>query len=224
MAEQQAPRLCRTDLQRQDLSVPGREVIQSRGGIGPEAPLVNHAHPGEATSYILEGPPEYQIEGQPPKTFNAGEALTVPPGGSRGPECRQRQRGGTRHRPPNGWFACLHHLPAAASRERLIGRDPPGQYTISRNVISPGSRRRAHRRRYGRQPVGRHRRVRHTELGFCIGMLLAEAGVAYRSTPERIFTGRVLRDAYGRAWPSRRNVPASGFLHRPRFRLAARMS
>jgi quercetin dioxygenase-like cupin family protein len=79
-AIQQAPGLWRTDLQRQDLSVPGREVIQSRVDIGPEAPLVKHMHPGEEIIYILEGSLEYQIEGQPPKTFNAGEALTVPAG------------------------------------------------------------------------------------------------------------------------------------------------
>ena len=78
MAEQQAPGLWRTGLQRQDLSVPGREVIQSRVDTGPEAPLVKHTHPGEEIIYILEGSLEYQIEGQPPKTFNAGEALTVP--------------------------------------------------------------------------------------------------------------------------------------------------
>jgi quercetin dioxygenase-like cupin family protein len=79
-AIQQAPGLWRTDLQRQDLSVPGREVIQSRVDIGPEAPLVKHTHPGEEIIYILDGSLEYQIEGQPPKTFNAGEALTVPAG------------------------------------------------------------------------------------------------------------------------------------------------
>jgi quercetin dioxygenase-like cupin family protein len=28
----------------------------------------------------VEGSLEYQIEGQPPKTFNAGDALTVPAG------------------------------------------------------------------------------------------------------------------------------------------------
>ena len=79
-AIQQAPGLWRTDLQRQDLSVPGREVIQSRVDIGPEAPLIKHTHPGEEIIYILEGSLEYQIESQPPKTFNAGEALTVPAG------------------------------------------------------------------------------------------------------------------------------------------------
>jgi quercetin dioxygenase-like cupin family protein len=72
---QGAPELWRTDLQRQDLSVPGREVVQSRVDIGPEAPLVNHTHPGEEIIYILEGSLEYQIEGQPPTTFSAGQAL-----------------------------------------------------------------------------------------------------------------------------------------------------
>jgi quercetin dioxygenase-like cupin family protein len=79
-AVQQAPGLWRTDLQRQDLSVPGREVIQSRVDIGPEAPLVKHTHPGEEIIYILEGSLEYQIEGQPLKTVHAGDALTVPAG------------------------------------------------------------------------------------------------------------------------------------------------
>jgi quercetin dioxygenase-like cupin family protein len=48
--------------------------------IGPKAPLVKHTHPGEEIIYILERPPGYQIEGQPPKKFNAGEALNVPAG------------------------------------------------------------------------------------------------------------------------------------------------
>jgi quercetin dioxygenase-like cupin family protein len=77
---QQAPGLWRTDLQREDLSVPGREVIQDRVDIGPEAPLLKHTHPGEEIIYVLEGSLEYQIEGQPSRTFSAGEALTVPAG------------------------------------------------------------------------------------------------------------------------------------------------
>jgi quercetin dioxygenase-like cupin family protein len=77
-AVQQAPGLWRTDLQRQDLSVAGREVVQSRVDIGPEAALVMHTHPGEEIICVLEGSLEYQIEGQPPKTFTAGDALTVP--------------------------------------------------------------------------------------------------------------------------------------------------
>lgn len=79
-AVQQAPGLWRTDLQRQDLSVPGREVVQSRVDIGPEAPLVKHTHLGEEIIFILEGSLEYQIDAQPPMTVNAGDALTVPAG------------------------------------------------------------------------------------------------------------------------------------------------
>jgi quercetin dioxygenase-like cupin family protein len=76
----QPPGLRRTDLERCDLSVPGREVVQSRVDVGPEAPAIKHTHPGEEIIYILEGSLEYQVEGKPTLTFNAGEALTVPAG------------------------------------------------------------------------------------------------------------------------------------------------
>ena len=79
-AVQQAPGLWRTDLQHHDLSIPGREVIQNRVDLGPEAPFVRHTHPGEEIIYILEGSLEYQIEGQPARTCHAGDALTVPAG------------------------------------------------------------------------------------------------------------------------------------------------
>jgi quercetin dioxygenase-like cupin family protein len=75
---QQAPGIRRTDLQRHDLSVAGREVIQNRVEIGPEAPFVRHKHPGEEIIYVLEGSLEYHIDGTEPKTVNAGEALLVP--------------------------------------------------------------------------------------------------------------------------------------------------
>jgi quercetin dioxygenase-like cupin family protein len=75
---QQAPGLTRTDLQRHDLSVPGREVIQNRVDIGPEAPFVKHKHPGEEIIYVLEGSLEYHLEGREPVTLNAGDVLLVP--------------------------------------------------------------------------------------------------------------------------------------------------
>jgi quercetin dioxygenase-like cupin family protein len=76
--QQEIPGLTRTDLQRQDLSVPGREVIQNRVEIGPEAPATRHWHPGEEIIYVLEGTLEYEIEGDSPRTVSAGEALMVP--------------------------------------------------------------------------------------------------------------------------------------------------
>ena len=75
---QQAPGLWRTDLQRHDLSVPGREVIQNRVEIGPEAPVVKHKHPGEEIIYVLQGSLEYELEGREPVTLDAGEVLLVP--------------------------------------------------------------------------------------------------------------------------------------------------
>ena len=76
--EQQAPGIRRTDLQQHDLSIPGREVVQNRVDIAPEAPPIRHKHPGEEIIYVLEGELEYQIEGQPTRTVKAGEALMVP--------------------------------------------------------------------------------------------------------------------------------------------------
>jgi quercetin dioxygenase-like cupin family protein len=75
--QQQVPGLTRTDLQRQDLSIPGREVIQNRVDIAPDAPAIRHWHPGEEIIYVIEGTLEYEIEGES-RTVKAGEALTVP--------------------------------------------------------------------------------------------------------------------------------------------------
>jgi len=78
-AQQQAPGITRIDLQEQDLSVPGREVIQNRVELTPEAPAVRHKHPGEEIIYVLEGSLEYAIDGREPKVYNAGDALVVSP-------------------------------------------------------------------------------------------------------------------------------------------------
>ena len=76
--QQQVPGLTRTDLQEHDLSVPGREVIQHRVEISPEAPPIRHKHPGEEIIYVLEGSLAYQIDGEPPTTVDAGEVFFVP--------------------------------------------------------------------------------------------------------------------------------------------------
>jgi len=76
--EQQAPGIGRTDLQQHDLSIPGREVVQNRVDISPQAPAFKHLHPGEEIIYVLEGSLEYQVEGKPPTTLEAGEVFFVP--------------------------------------------------------------------------------------------------------------------------------------------------
>jgi quercetin dioxygenase-like cupin family protein len=74
----QAPGITRIDLQEHDLSTPGREVVQNRVEIGPEAQPFKHFHYGEEIIYVLDGQLEYQIEGEAPRIVKAGEALMVP--------------------------------------------------------------------------------------------------------------------------------------------------
>ena len=76
--EQQASGIKRTDLQQYDLRIPGREVVQNRVDISPQAPAFKHLHPGEEIIYVLEGSLEYQLEGEPSTTLEAGEVFFVP--------------------------------------------------------------------------------------------------------------------------------------------------
>ena len=70
----------RTNLLRNDLSAPGREVIQVLVEFGPGVTAVRHSHPGEELVYVTEGLLEYQLEGRPPVTLKAGDVLFIPHG------------------------------------------------------------------------------------------------------------------------------------------------
>ena len=70
----------RIDLQRHDLSIPGREVIQVRVELAPGTTAPRHTHPGEEIIYVLEGTWEYTVEGKPPVTLKAGDVLFIPAG------------------------------------------------------------------------------------------------------------------------------------------------
>jgi quercetin dioxygenase-like cupin family protein len=80
VTQAQQPGIKRTDLQRHDLSVPGREVIQVRVDFDPGVAFGKHWHPGEEIAYVLEGSLEYEVEGKPPVTLKAGEVLFIPAG------------------------------------------------------------------------------------------------------------------------------------------------
>ena len=80
MSHAQQPGIKRTDLLRNDLSVPGREVVQVRVDIAPGVLAARHSHPGEEIAYVIEGSLEYQIEGRPTVTLKAGETLFIPAG------------------------------------------------------------------------------------------------------------------------------------------------
>ena len=69
----------RTDLQRHDLSAPGREVIQVRVDFDPGYVAPRHTHPGEEIIYVIEGTLEYDIGGKVSRV-KAGDVLFVPAG------------------------------------------------------------------------------------------------------------------------------------------------
>jgi quercetin dioxygenase-like cupin family protein len=75
----QQPGTKRTDLQRHDLSAPGREVIQVRVDFDPGYVAPRHTHFGEEIIYVLEGTLEYQIDGKP-VSVEPGDVLFVPAG------------------------------------------------------------------------------------------------------------------------------------------------
>ena len=79
-AQAQQPGITRTNLQRRDLSIPGREVVQVRVDFAPGAAFPRHSHPGEEIVYAIDGTMEYQLDGQPPATLKAGQVLFIPAG------------------------------------------------------------------------------------------------------------------------------------------------
>ena len=70
----------RTDLVKDGISAPGREVVQVRVDFDPGVSSPKHSHQGEEVAYVLEGTFEYHLEGRPPITLKAGEALFIPAG------------------------------------------------------------------------------------------------------------------------------------------------
>jgi quercetin dioxygenase-like cupin family protein len=80
VAPAQQPGISRTDLQQHDISISGREVVQTRVDFAPGAVAPRHKHPGEEIVYVLAGTLEYRIEGQPTAILRPGDVLFIPYG------------------------------------------------------------------------------------------------------------------------------------------------
>jgi quercetin dioxygenase-like cupin family protein len=76
----QQPGFKRTVIQKQDLSVAGREVVQAVAEIPGGMNAGRHTHPGEEVGYLLEGSLTLMVEGKPPVTIKPGESFFVPAG------------------------------------------------------------------------------------------------------------------------------------------------
>src|SRR3979409_2719097 len=74
----QQPGFTRTVLQDQDLTAQGRHAVVARAEFGPGGQAGRHTHPGEELGYVVEGALQLLVDGQPPKTFKAGEGVVGP--------------------------------------------------------------------------------------------------------------------------------------------------
>ncbi|HYI41799.1 MAG TPA: cupin domain-containing protein [Allosphingosinicella sp.] len=73
------PGVTRLDLQRHDLSTPGREAVQATITIAPGVTAPDHSHPGEEIIYVLQGSFEYRVAGKPIR-LQPGGVLFIPAG------------------------------------------------------------------------------------------------------------------------------------------------
>ena len=81
LAGAQSTGITRTDLQRHDLSLPGREVVQTIVELGPGVTSSRHTHPGKRCVFVLPGAPlQYEVEGREPVTLEPGDVLFIPAG------------------------------------------------------------------------------------------------------------------------------------------------
>jgi quercetin dioxygenase-like cupin family protein len=79
-AQQATAGATRTVLEKQDLSVPGREGVLVRTELQPGAQEPMHTHPGDFFAYVLEGTVTLRQEGQADVQKKTGEVFFVPAG------------------------------------------------------------------------------------------------------------------------------------------------
>ncbi|HST35242.1 MAG TPA: cupin domain-containing protein [Allosphingosinicella sp.] len=70
----------RTELQRHDLGIRGREAVQVRVDFSPGAIAARHRHPGEELVFVLRGTLELRIEGREPVMLRPGDTAFIPAG------------------------------------------------------------------------------------------------------------------------------------------------
>ena len=76
----QQPLFKRTELQRGDISVPGREAISAIVDFQPGGTPGRHTHFGEEIGYVLDGTLLVEQDGKPAVTLKAGDTFLIPAG------------------------------------------------------------------------------------------------------------------------------------------------
>lgn len=73
------PGVSRKILSQSDGPTPGYVTLLVDIEIEPGVIIGRHTHPGIESAYLLEGGFELPIEGQPTKSYKAGDAIVIPP-------------------------------------------------------------------------------------------------------------------------------------------------
>jgi quercetin dioxygenase-like cupin family protein len=74
-----APKITRNIVLKEDMSIPGREGVMARVELPPGATEGKHTHPAEVFVFVLEGSILQEIDGKPTVTLKAGDVFHVPP-------------------------------------------------------------------------------------------------------------------------------------------------
>jgi quercetin dioxygenase-like cupin family protein len=73
----QAPAMKRTLLLKEDLALPGQELVQALVDLPSGVRSGRHTHPGEEAGYVLDGTLILAVEGKPQRTLKAGDTFFV---------------------------------------------------------------------------------------------------------------------------------------------------
>jgi quercetin dioxygenase-like cupin family protein len=74
-----AGKLKRTEVQCEQFSIPGREIVQVLTEIPCGVESGWHTHPGEEVGYIVAGTVKMMVQGQPTLTLHTGDGFLITP-------------------------------------------------------------------------------------------------------------------------------------------------
>ena len=74
------PAMKRNILMKQDTAVPGREAVLASVEFPPGSREGRHTHFADVYGFVEEGTVVLTVEGQPERTFKAGEVFSIPQG------------------------------------------------------------------------------------------------------------------------------------------------
>jgi quercetin dioxygenase-like cupin family protein len=79
-AAAEKPAVKRNVLMKQDTAVPGREAVMASVELPPGSREGRHTHFADVYGFVAEGTVVLTVEGQPERTFKAGEVFAIPQG------------------------------------------------------------------------------------------------------------------------------------------------